>query len=87
MEWQTESYNHLTDLRLAFSIRTVNLEDILREVQTDSPNFHGSPSLDCDEAYRLPQEPGWVHFIRSHPLSIRELFANIRCSVQIECEP
>jgi hypothetical protein len=38
---------------------------MLREIQTNGHNFHGSPSLDCDEAYRLPQEPGWVHSIRS----------------------
>jgi hypothetical protein len=28
-------------------------------------NLHGSPSQDCDKAQRVPQEPGWVHSIKS----------------------
>ena len=39
---------------MTFRIRTANLEDLLREVQTNGHNFHGSPSLNCDKliAYR-----------------------------------
>jgi len=40
--------------RASLRIRTMNLEDLLGDVQTNRGNLHGSPSPDRDEAYRLP---------------------------------
>jgi len=36
------------------SASTLNSENLLREVQTNGQNLDGSPSLACDEVYRLP---------------------------------
>jgi hypothetical protein len=59
---------------MAFPIRTMNVEDMLRNLETDRCNSHGSPSPDRDKSYRLLGEPGWVHSIRSLP------FASLGCA-------